>query len=216
MATPNAACRHFGAPGPSAACRGSSERAFDILKRNFDATYAGNRAPFPIFVHSPYLSDNLGDVQRFIGGAPVGGASRAARSRPCWQIVAPLCSMAPSSGWIIDQGGIRRFKGGCHAGSLHQRCRLLPSGRPSRSLALGEHAACCPPVPNPLLLPCCRVCCRQAKHVLCDDAPDAGMDDKSGTARPAHQRPPRLRQSWRRPGRSRRRCKASPQAKALP
>ncbi|KAL4420271.1 hypothetical protein ABPG77_005611 [Micractinium sp. CCAP 211/92] len=46
--------------------KGSSERAFDILKRNFDATYAGNRAPFPIFVHSPYLSDNLGDVQRFI------------------------------------------------------------------------------------------------------------------------------------------------------
>ncbi|KAL4439995.1 hypothetical protein ABPG75_002996 [Micractinium tetrahymenae] len=46
--------------------KGTDESAFDILKRNFDATYAGNRAPFPIFVHSPYLQDNLGDVQRFI------------------------------------------------------------------------------------------------------------------------------------------------------
>lgn len=44
---------------------------FDILKANFDAAYNGNRAPLPIFIHSPWLrqGSNLEDLQRFAGGA---------------------------------------------------------------------------------------------------------------------------------------------------
>ncbi|EFN52368.1 hypothetical protein CHLNCDRAFT_138797 [Chlorella variabilis] len=38
---------------------------FDILKENFDAAYNGNRAPFPIFIHTPWLKDHKGDVQQF-------------------------------------------------------------------------------------------------------------------------------------------------------
>lgn len=40
---------------------------FNILKANFDAGYGGNRAPFPIFVHSPFLKSNLDSVTRFVG-----------------------------------------------------------------------------------------------------------------------------------------------------
>jgi hypothetical protein len=40
---------------------------FDILKANFDAAYGGNRAPLPIFIHSPWLrgGNHLEDLQRF-------------------------------------------------------------------------------------------------------------------------------------------------------
>lgn len=46
--------------------------AFDILKANFDAARAGNRAPMPLFVHPFFLraGANLADVERFIGEAP--------------------------------------------------------------------------------------------------------------------------------------------------
>lgn len=29
---------------------------FELLKKDFDATYAGNRAPFPLFVHAPWFT----------------------------------------------------------------------------------------------------------------------------------------------------------------
>lgn len=54
-------------PPPAFPLPRSSGSAFDVLKANFDASYAGNRAPFPLFTHSPYLEDNMGDLQRFIG-----------------------------------------------------------------------------------------------------------------------------------------------------
>ena len=41
---------------------------YDILRANFDATYGGNRAPLPIFIHTPWLSLHVADVQRFVGG----------------------------------------------------------------------------------------------------------------------------------------------------
>ncbi|PSC74020.1 polysaccharide deacetylase [Micractinium conductrix] len=46
----------------------ASQPAFDVLKANFDAAYAGNRAPFPIFVHTPWFSKpatNLADMIKF-------------------------------------------------------------------------------------------------------------------------------------------------------
>ena len=29
---------------------------FELLKKNFDSVYNGNRAPFPLFVHSPWFT----------------------------------------------------------------------------------------------------------------------------------------------------------------
>ena len=55
---------------------------FDILRANFDASYggggsgsaingssSGTRAPFPLFIHSPWLGqqDNLEQLEDFIG-----------------------------------------------------------------------------------------------------------------------------------------------------
>lgn len=42
---------------------------YDILKANFDAAYggAGNRAPLPIYIHSPWLTAHAADIQRFVG-----------------------------------------------------------------------------------------------------------------------------------------------------
>ncbi|EFN52751.1 hypothetical protein CHLNCDRAFT_138342 [Chlorella variabilis] len=45
---------------------GANGDVFNILKANFDAGYGGNRAPFPIFVHSPFLKSNLDSVTRFV------------------------------------------------------------------------------------------------------------------------------------------------------
>lgn len=41
---------------------------FNLLKSNFELAYTGNRAPVPLYVHSPWLeqSKNMKDVQKFI------------------------------------------------------------------------------------------------------------------------------------------------------
>ena len=41
---------------------------YEILSKNFAEGYDGNRAPFPIFIHSPWLAEkaNLQATQRFI------------------------------------------------------------------------------------------------------------------------------------------------------
>lgn len=46
----------------------SGEDVYKILKDNFKAAYEGNRAPFPIFVHTPWLSESehLKDLKRFV------------------------------------------------------------------------------------------------------------------------------------------------------
>jgi peptidoglycan/xylan/chitin deacetylase (PgdA/CDA1 family) len=41
---------------------------YTVLKQSFDAAYGGNRAPFPIFGHTPWLLDRKADVKRFLGG----------------------------------------------------------------------------------------------------------------------------------------------------
>ncbi|KAI3430406.1 hypothetical protein D9Q98_005001 [Chlorella vulgaris] len=38
---------------------------FDLLKANFDAAYGGNRAPMPIFIHTPWLAKNRDAVAAF-------------------------------------------------------------------------------------------------------------------------------------------------------
>lgn len=44
---------------------------YELLKSNFEMAYSGNRAPVPLFVHSPWLEQpkNMKDVQRFISWA---------------------------------------------------------------------------------------------------------------------------------------------------
>ncbi|PRW59662.1 polysaccharide deacetylase [Chlorella sorokiniana] len=46
----------------------SADDVFNILKQNFDAAYNGNRAPIPIFIHTPWLAnrDQLKGVMRFV------------------------------------------------------------------------------------------------------------------------------------------------------
>lgn len=58
-----------------ACCRASEHSAFDILKANFDAAYAGNRAPLNVYVHPFWLraeseehGPNLEQLQKFAGG----------------------------------------------------------------------------------------------------------------------------------------------------
>lgn len=40
------------------------EGLFQLLKANFDAAYAGNRAPMPLFVHAPWFTF----VSAFVAG----------------------------------------------------------------------------------------------------------------------------------------------------
>lgn len=45
----------------------SADALFELLKKDFDAAYAGNRAPFPLFVHAPWFTfDNIEASTRFI------------------------------------------------------------------------------------------------------------------------------------------------------
>lgn len=41
-------------PAPAPAAR--QDALFELLKKDFDAAYAGNRAPFPLFVHAPWFT----------------------------------------------------------------------------------------------------------------------------------------------------------------
>jgi hypothetical protein len=44
----------------------ASNSVYDVLKANFDAAYNGNRAPMPIFIHTPWLTtDHIADVKKF-------------------------------------------------------------------------------------------------------------------------------------------------------
>ncbi|PRW32547.1 polysaccharide deacetylase isoform A [Chlorella sorokiniana] len=47
---------------------GTGSNAYALLKANFDAAYAGNRAPLPIFVHEPWLQEgsNLAGLKQFV------------------------------------------------------------------------------------------------------------------------------------------------------
>lgn len=39
--------------------------AYDVLVANFDEAYKGNRAPFPVFIHTPWLEKNRDDMEKF-------------------------------------------------------------------------------------------------------------------------------------------------------
>jgi hypothetical protein len=49
------------------ACSDGKHPVFDLLKANFDAAYGGNRAPMPIFIHTPWLAKNRDAVAAFAG-----------------------------------------------------------------------------------------------------------------------------------------------------
>ncbi|KAL4422676.1 hypothetical protein ABPG75_008873 [Micractinium tetrahymenae] len=40
--------------------------AYDVLVANFDEAYSGNRAPFPVFIHTPWLEKNRDDMEKFV------------------------------------------------------------------------------------------------------------------------------------------------------
>ncbi|KAI7844629.1 hypothetical protein COHA_001719 [Chlorella ohadii] len=46
----------------------SADDFYNIMKQNFDAAYSGNRAPIPIFIHTPWLQDkeSLKGLKRFV------------------------------------------------------------------------------------------------------------------------------------------------------
>jgi hypothetical protein len=39
---------------PPICCSKSADDIYNIMKQNFDAAYGGNRAPIPIFIHTPW------------------------------------------------------------------------------------------------------------------------------------------------------------------
>ncbi|KAL4420561.1 hypothetical protein ABPG75_010217 [Micractinium tetrahymenae] len=47
----------------------ASHKPYDILKANFDAAYNGNRAPMPVYTHTPWLVDHVADMQKFVSYA---------------------------------------------------------------------------------------------------------------------------------------------------
>lgn len=55
-------------PGKDSQGNGGAHPAYEVLKSNFDAVYTGNRAPFPIYVHSPWFekSDSVSGTREFI------------------------------------------------------------------------------------------------------------------------------------------------------
>lgn len=55
-------------PGANSAGNGEERSAFDVLKTAFDATYAGNRAPLPFYVHLSWFEggNRTEDGGRFI------------------------------------------------------------------------------------------------------------------------------------------------------
>lgn len=50
--------------------RSSTARPVDVLVANFEAAYNGNRAPFPIYIRTPWLrtGQHLRGLQLFAGG----------------------------------------------------------------------------------------------------------------------------------------------------
>jgi hypothetical protein len=55
-------------PFASLSCRSDDKHpVFDILKANFDAAYGANRAPMPVFVHTPWLLKYKDQLAKFIG-----------------------------------------------------------------------------------------------------------------------------------------------------
>lgn len=61
---------------------------FDILKDNFDQTYRGNKAPFPIYIHSPWFTDDrVADLQKFMGAWTRAGVWGGREGRgPCMRL----------------------------------------------------------------------------------------------------------------------------------
>jgi hypothetical protein len=63
---------------------------WDILRANFDATYYGNRAPFPIYIHTPWLNGKRSDdLKRFAGGVK-GKGGRGEGGRTCMHVHASI------------------------------------------------------------------------------------------------------------------------------
>ena len=57
-------------PGASSPGNGAERPVFDVMKFNFDASYAGDRAPAPIFVHAGWFEANrIADTEKFINYA---------------------------------------------------------------------------------------------------------------------------------------------------
>lgn len=58
---------------------------------NFEETYYGNRAPFPIYIHTPWFNDDrIADLQKFAGGHVVGWVEEGKRLRCRLPAAAPL------------------------------------------------------------------------------------------------------------------------------
>ncbi|EFN51596.1 hypothetical protein CHLNCDRAFT_139978 [Chlorella variabilis] len=60
-----------------------SADAYRVLKNAFDAAYSGNRAPLPIFIHTPWLEEHAGDVKRFLGEAAARGGGGSGGGGVC-------------------------------------------------------------------------------------------------------------------------------------
>ncbi|PSC71479.1 polysaccharide deacetylase [Micractinium conductrix] len=52
----------------SCMCNAGKPSPYEVLKRHFDAAYAGNRAPMPVYVHPFWLraGDNVKELRRFV------------------------------------------------------------------------------------------------------------------------------------------------------
>lgn len=71
----------------------SDHPALEVLRANFDAAYGGNRAPMPVFIHTPWLQANERAAADFVGeprGVLVGvqgatGCVLATTLNPIWR-----------------------------------------------------------------------------------------------------------------------------------
>ena len=67
-------------------CSRSADDLFNILKQNFDAAYHGNRAPLPVFIHTPWCGIKV----------HLDGWQCLMCSQPCWSLV--TCRQLPPEG----------------------------------------------------------------------------------------------------------------------
>ena len=79
-------------PPAPCCCSDGKHKVHDILKKNFDAAYKGNRAPMPLFIHTPWLEKHVEAVQSFAGGRP---------AAPCWRSCGSMSSSAAARPVVV-------------------------------------------------------------------------------------------------------------------
>ncbi|KAL4427129.1 hypothetical protein ABPG77_001133 [Micractinium sp. CCAP 211/92] len=127
-----------------------SHDAYDVLKANFDAAYSGNRAPMPVYIHSPWLVDHVSDMEKFI---------QYVLSKPntyfvtVQQLLAWMANPIPASEITPEKLGCGQKGGLPAAGTAAKGPTTMPSPAPTSSPVAGPPAPAGASAPAPAQTP---------------------------------------------------------------